>query len=327
MRAHENEQLALNPSPLSMSQLELYKVVKSNQFVQARYDWSVPMHRIIMMLVAQINMDDDDFTTQRISVKEIARLSGSSAKSIYDDAADAAEQLLKQSIEVRKPNGEYHGYNLLSDTHYIPGSGYIEACFNPKMKPFLLHLKERFTQYLLRETMPLSSPYSIRLYELIKMREGVGYIDLTIEELRSMFMLEDKYPRFRDLRRRVIDQARDELREKCDLCFDYKVRRNGRSPVAIKFIIQKNKKAPPPKQSQQKAPQRAVVAADEERADACTEWFDKLDAEERRRWWKRATDRAARQHPDVQGKTLESMTWIALRQLWRDEVVAAAVGS
>ena len=299
-----------------MSQLSLYKVVKSNELVKARYDWTVPMHRIIMMLVAQIRLDDEDFTTQRISVRELAKLSESSAKSVYETAQEAAERLLDQKIEVRKDNGEYHGYNLMSDTHYEPGKGYIEARFNPNMKPLLLQLKQRFTQYMLKQTMPLSSPYSIRFYELIKMRKGQGYMDISIDDLRSMFRLENKYSRFRDLRRYVIDKARNELKEKCDLYFDYKIKRSGRSPVGLKLQIKKKKEARPKRKKMQPA---------KEKDDSFESFFRGLGKEKQNDWRKQAKKQLSSVYSDEENDWwVEAEVERIMRQRFSSEVASAS---
>ena len=216
---------------------EGYKIVKSNPFVEARYDWTTQMHRVIMMMIAQIRKDDTDFGVQRVYVRDLKALSATSSNTIYEDAANAARALLDQKIEIRRASGEYHGYNLMSDTHYYPSRGYIEARFNPHMKPFLLQLRERFTQYRLRQAMQLSSPYSIRFYELCSRWADIGWFDLSVEDLRTMLKLEAKYKRTVDLRRYVVDQARDELEAKCDLHFSYTQVKRGRATVGFKFKV------------------------------------------------------------------------------------------
>lgn len=212
-------------------------VVKGNAFVDARYDWTTQMHRIIMVMIAQIGQGDDDFGLQRIYVRDLMSLSDTSSNSYYDEAEAAARALLDQKIEVRDADGSYHGYNLMSDTHYPRGRGYIEARFNPHMRPFLLHLKARFTQYRLRQAMLLSSSYAIRFYELCARWADLGHFNLSLEDLRAMLKLEDKYERTVDLRRFVVDVARDELREKADLSFNYTQIKEGRRITGFRFHI------------------------------------------------------------------------------------------
>jgi hypothetical protein len=80
----------------------------------------------------------------------------------------------------------------------------------------------------------------MRIYELLKMREGLRFLRISVEELREILCCEHSYNRFTDFKRWVIENARDELKEKADIYFNYKVERDGQTPVRINFIIKKN---------------------------------------------------------------------------------------
>lgn len=221
------------------------RVVKSNQLVQSRMNWTKLEHRVVAMLVAQLKKEDEEFEEQRVYIKDIADLSGRNGKSLYDQAEEICRKLLDQKIQVRTRTEDgrrrYKGYNCMSTCEYVEGSGYIEAKFNEDMKPFLLQLKRRFTQYNLKCFMRLSSQHSMRIYELLKMREGIKYLRIEIEELREILCCEHSYNRFADFKRWVLEKARDELREKADIYFNYKVTRDGQTPVRVNFLIKNNK--------------------------------------------------------------------------------------
>jgi plasmid replication initiation protein len=130
--------------------------------------------------------------------------------------------------------------NLMSDIKYKEG-GEVKAEFTPAMRPFLLQLKRRFTQYNLQYFVRLSSQYSMRIYELLKMRQDLRFYRIPVQELRELLKCEHSYARFRDFRRATIDRAQKELREKTDIHFNYKVERDGQSPVRICFIIKSDR--------------------------------------------------------------------------------------
>jgi hypothetical protein len=119
----------------------------------------------------------------------------------------------------------------------VEGSGYIEAKFNDDMKPFLLQLKRQFTMYRLQNFMQLSSQHSMRVYELIKMQEGLRYLCVSVEELREVLCCEHTYDRFSDFKRYVLERARTEIADTCDIYFTYKVERDGRTPVRVHLLI------------------------------------------------------------------------------------------
>jgi len=217
------------------------RVVKSNQLIQSRMNWTKLEHRVVAMLIAQLRRDDHQFKEQRVYIKDIKSLSGRSGKSLYDQAEEICKKLLDQKIHVRTQTEDgrrrYKGYNCMSTCEYVEGSGYIEAKFNDDMRPLLLQLKRRFTQYNLQSFMQLSSQYSMRIYELLKMREGLRYLRITVIELREILCCEHSYKRFTDFKRWVLESARDELKEKTDIYFNYKVERDGQTPVRINFLI------------------------------------------------------------------------------------------
>jgi plasmid replication initiation protein len=220
------------------------RVVKSNQLVQSRMNWTKLEHRVVAMLVSQLKKEDEEFEEQRVYIKDIADLSGRNGKSLYDQAEEICRKLLDQKIQVRTQTEDgrrrYKGYNCMSTCEYVEGSGYIEAKFNEDMKPFLLQLRRRFTQYDLKCFMRLSSQHSMRIYELLKMREGIKYLRIEIEELREILCCEHSYDRFTDFKRWVLEKAREELKKKADIYFNYKVTRDGQTPVQINFLIKKN---------------------------------------------------------------------------------------
>jgi hypothetical protein len=82
-----------------------------------------------------------------------------------------------------------------------------------------------------------------RFYLLLKRFADTGYREMTVEELRDVFDLQDKYKSFGNIKQRIIDKAQIELAEKTDLRFEYQeVKKAGsKTVVAVKFRIYSNK--------------------------------------------------------------------------------------
>lgn len=219
-------------------------VVKSNDFVKAKLDWTTVEHRITLTMISQLRKEDAEFDYQRIRLRDVIELSGTKSQDLYSRGEEICDKLLDQKIKIREETEdgqkEYRGYNLMSACKYVEGSGVIRAKFNPDMRPFLLELKRRFTMYRLQFVMRLSTPYAIRLYELIKMRQDLRFVKISIQDLRKTLSVEHKYERFTDLKKHILEPARKEIKEKCDVYFTYRVERDGRSPVSINFMIHAN---------------------------------------------------------------------------------------
>ena len=216
-------------------------VVKANQLIRGRINWTKLEHRVVAMLVAQLSQEDETFEMQRVHISELMDMAQVSSHDIYNRAEVVCRKLLNQKVHVRTRTEEgrrmYQGYNCLSMCRYVEGSGYIEAKFNDDMKPFLLQLKRQFTMYRLQNFMQLSSQHSMRVYELIKMQEGLRHLCLSVEELREVLCCKHTYERFSDFRRHVLERARTEIRDTCDTYYTYRVERDGRTPVRVRFFI------------------------------------------------------------------------------------------
>jgi plasmid replication initiation protein len=225
-------------------------VVKSNRLIRGRINWTKLEHRVVAMLVAQLKQEDDAFEMQRVHISDLMDLSQTSSRDIYNRAEEVCRKLLNQKVHVRTRTDDgrrmYQGYNCLSTCRYVEGSGYIEAKFNDDMKPFLLQLKRQFTMYRLQNFMQLGSQHSMRMYELIKMREGLRHLCLSVEELREVLCCEHTYERFSDFRRHVLERARTEIEDTCDAYYTYVVERDGRTPVRVRFLIHRSQENGPP---------------------------------------------------------------------------------
>lgn len=217
-------------------------VAKSNRLIRARHSFSTYEQRIFAAMVAGIERGTSSFSVQEIPIRHIC--SDSNESDLYRRVDEITTRLVDQSIVVRTVDEddkrEFKKVNVLSMCQYKEGEGVIEARFTVDMEPYLLELKDRFTLYLLAVFLRLGSKYSTQIYELLKMRQGLGRYKTSVEEFRRDLGLEEKYAKFGDLKRRVIEQAREELREKADIYFTYDVIRKGRTPVAIEFFIHEN---------------------------------------------------------------------------------------
>ena len=220
-------------------------VVQSNRFINFRHSLSLAEARVFLNMVAQIERDDEDFKSYRIDVKKFINLVGLKGNSSYSVLREVAEGLRDKKFTQVQPDGSFLVTGYISSAEYIAGRSYVELSFDPKLKPFLLNLKEAFTQYDIRYIISLRSLNTVRIYELLKQYEKVRFREFKLEELKFILNLEGKYPRYVDFRIRVLDAAQKELKKSTDISFDYEEIKEGRHVSRIRFIIhsQKNENA------------------------------------------------------------------------------------
>ena len=213
--------------------------------VEASYKLSANQQKIILLLASSIGPDDEAFQPYRIAVKDFADILGINNHNIYQETLGITKDLLSQTLLICKEKSSLQ-INWLSSVEYFNDSGSIELCFDPKLKPFLLRLKECFTTYRLQEIIQLRSSFSIRIYELLKQYQKIGFRAFKLAELRQILGIDkNKYRLYSNFKNKVLLVAKNELSEKTDLAFDFQEIKSGRKVDQIKFIIHSSASAQP----------------------------------------------------------------------------------
>jgi plasmid replication initiation protein len=214
-------------------------VVQSNRLIEARYRLSLGEQRLILAMISMIGRDDTDFKDYVIRLADFWKFLGTSNKNHYSEAKKITKRLLQRVLEIKTETGGLLQCNWISSAEYIPGKGIVKLCFDPKLKPYLLLLKEEFTRYGLT-IIRFKSVYSIRMYGLLKQYEAIGKRRIGVNELRAILGIrEDEYKSYKDLKRRVLCTAQKELGKEADVRFDFDEIKKGRKVVDIDFSVEK----------------------------------------------------------------------------------------
>ncbi|MDX1920077.1 MAG: replication initiation protein, partial [Candidatus Caenarcaniphilales bacterium] len=144
-------------------------------------------------------------------------------------------------LQIKQPDGLLQ-VSFLSSAEYMDGSGYVELCFDPKLKPFLLQLKECFTTYDIRNVLSLKSAHSIRMYELLKQYEPIGSRTIDVDELKHMLGVDQQYASYNLFKKRVILQAQKDLEENTDLSFTFEEVKESRRVAKLQFFIRRKQR-------------------------------------------------------------------------------------
>jgi hypothetical protein len=237
-------------------------VTKHNKLIQARYGLSLQEKRLILWLVSAIRPGDTDFHSYRVSVRALAELLGlEKNKNIYAQVAAVTRRLMRRVIEIETLDEQrFLQIHWLSSAEYHLGQGCVDLCFDPKLKPYLLQLKDQFTSIALQYAIQLKSLYAIRLYELLKQYQRLKERTLAVAELRRMLAIDaHKYTLIKDFRRRVIDIAQREINGKTDIRFAYEPIKTGRKITHFRFCIAANVPVPAPAPAAEQAGEQAQL--------------------------------------------------------------------
>ncbi len=216
-----------------------FKLVKSNPVINARYDLSTIQVKILLHMISKIDHTKDRLDTITISVQEFKKITGISTTAIYSRINVELDNFLKKTI-YNKFDGGLINTTIIAGYTYNNGLGKFNIDFSPTLTPYLLQLKTNFTVIDIRSLLQLKSIYAIRFYEFCKESERIGTFKFEVEKLKDILGLADRYAKYTDFRKRVINVAQKELQETSDLYFTYEERKKGNTVVLLVFTIQRN---------------------------------------------------------------------------------------
>jgi plasmid replication initiation protein len=218
-------------------------VVKSNHIIEASYRLSIAEQRVILSAISQVRRDRpiSDEVLYSVTAAEIAQLCGTDSKTAYRDLRSAAERLQTRRVTLNlEPDGitirskRRRSTVWVQTVDYIDQEGRIEMRFGKDILPYLTGLQREFTQYALSDVAKMTSAYGIRLYELLA-QWPEGHRVVALDDLRCWLQLEDRYPSIKDLKRRVLDPAVEQINEHSPVMLTWSQRKTGRKITHLMF--------------------------------------------------------------------------------------------
>ena len=221
-------------------------VTQDNQLLNGSWELNLTQTRLYLSIVSMIQPDDQELKVYKITAATFRKLFKIESGSIYNALAKDVKKIVGKVVELKTitPAGK-------EKTQWVPmlvsatyEEGNMTFKFSEDLKPYLLQLKEQFTQARLMDLVQFNSTYTIRFFLLCKQFESTGWRVINLDDLRNMLNLnadsnkntlkKDKYKDTGDLKKRVIDPSILELNEK-----GYKVKysdiKTGRKVTGFKF--------------------------------------------------------------------------------------------
>jgi len=150
----------------------------------------------------------------------------------YTRTKDALLSLNRKVIQY-EDRESWGAFNLIERpvVHKIRDN--ISFRISPTIAKAFLDFSKGFSKYELETAMSFKSEYSMRFYELLSgQKKPITY---SVENLKIMFKVEDKYKLTANFINKVIEPAKKELDEKSPYSFEYKPVKLGRKITSIKF--------------------------------------------------------------------------------------------
>ncbi len=218
-----------------------FRVIKGNPLIEAKFELTPIQTKLFLFLLAKLDTTKNSFEPMIVVVKDFQKFIGSKGDSLYHHLKKEVEKMIGKRVYYKDDGVELNS-SLISGYMYLEKEGAFLVEFPSLLKPYLLQLKENFTVIDIRNILGLDSSYAMRFYEICKEKERFKTFEYTVEHLKEMFSIENKYKNYFDFKVKVIVQARKELQENSELYFDFDEIKQGKKVVSLRFKVIKNKK-------------------------------------------------------------------------------------
>ena len=222
-------------------------VCQANSLVGGKQALKLNSAKLIRAAIMQVVRDDEELKPYIITISELAELLNVPKSNIYRDIDDITDDILNNPVYIREEVGKkvrWIKIPWVTRCEYNSDIG-VALKLNDELKPFLINLKDHYTQYTLDSILVMKSVYAIRIYELLQSeimtrilpRAGTD-IELSVETLKECCGCESKaYKTFSNFRNRVIDIAVKEINEKTLYTLSYDYVKKGKSVIGLIFHI------------------------------------------------------------------------------------------
>lgn len=249
-----------------VDELTKRKVVEHNDLITSVAKMDKTPLKIFELAVSCIDTDNPpkDHTIY-LSKKELFAFFDVSDNDKHSRFKQAIEKMQKQAyFEVREQTGKGFEFESIVPIPYIKWNDYddeVTIRFDQAIMPYLIDLKQNFTQYAISDIMELNSKYSIVLYKWLSMHynqyehysskggrreeqvEAYRHPSISMQELRAMTNTVDEYQRINNFEAWVLKKPIEEINRYTHLNVAYDKIKKGRSIDSIVFHIEKKRRA------------------------------------------------------------------------------------
>ena len=250
----------------NLNELSKRKVVEHNSLITSIAKMDKTPLKMFELAVSCINTEEPpkDHTVY-LSKEELFAFFKVSDNDKHSRFKQAVENMQKQAFfQIKEEVGKGFKFRSIVPIPYVEWTDYhddVKIEFHREIMPYLINLKQNFTQHALSDIAELNSKYSIILYRWLSMNynqyehysykggrreeqvEAYRNPTISMRELREMTDTVDEYPRFDRLEHRVLKEPIEEINENTSFNVTYDKIKKGRSIDSIVFHITKKRRA------------------------------------------------------------------------------------
>lgn len=213
--------------------------MKNNMIIKAKYNISTIENRIFLLLLYKLQRNDGQVRSCEISVSELKKLIKKKANQNVTYIGEQLETLRTQPIFFQDAEG-WGKYGFINGFKYLSKNNSFRIEASNEIHTYISdYLKTGYTPINLAVFFSLSNSNAQRFYDLLRLWSGTKHkVNYTVDELKELLMLEDKYPNFYDFNRRIIKPAIKELNDTGKFKITVQEHKEGKKVHNLDFLVE-----------------------------------------------------------------------------------------
>lgn len=215
-------------------------ITRHNSLIEGCYKLNLDEQRLLYLCITQLDPrkplpKDNAFT---VTADQFAKTFNIDSTNVYRQLEDASKDLAERWL--RTNDGKYREkFRWVFGVRYHDNEGKVTLGFSPWVVPYLTSLQKQFTSLKLSQIANLKSIYSIRLLEFLTQFKSTGKFIIDLDRFKERLGIENEYNRFYNLKKRVIEPALKELKEKSNLDVTWLPIKLGKVIKQLEFVFSK----------------------------------------------------------------------------------------
>lgn len=214
-------------------------VVKSNVLTPTLAALTLNELRFLVFCISKLNRDSPTFSTIQCRSSDLADTFDISVDRVYSLIKDLMIRINQRPIELSDGNICSLVWWFITLEHHI-SEGLFTFEFHPKLKPYLLQLRENFTAYRIKDVYQFDAASTWHVYEVLRQYKNMKVKEFDLEDFKALIGVSDKYDRISNFRHKLLDPALAEINAKSDIMVEYDALKRGSRVASLRFVITDN---------------------------------------------------------------------------------------
>lgn len=229
-------------------------LMKNNELIKTRYSFSVIENRVFMLMLYKLQKAPNGEMICEIPRSEFKEITKKTNNHTVKGIINILDNLLSKKISFKIINESGKGYewnkhNLINGFSYNDETDVFklicsERIYNLLISYFEIDKDENkifkgHTPINLKIYLSLDNTMSQRMYELLRLwSKSKHEITYKVDDIKELFMLEDKYDKYNDFKKKIIEPSVNSLNKSEAFKISYKENKTGRKVTSITFLTE-----------------------------------------------------------------------------------------